>query len=38
MANTGQPLLQWQIPFFTIWSRQAFSVLGSMLVEFALIW
>ena len=28
----------WKIPFFTIWSGQAFSLLGSQLVQFALIW
>jgi DHA3 family macrolide efflux protein-like MFS transporter len=28
----------WQGPFFTIWTGQAFSLLGSQLVQFALIW
>jgi DHA3 family macrolide efflux protein-like MFS transporter len=28
----------WQVPFFTIWTGQAFSLLGSALVGFALIW
>jgi DHA3 family macrolide efflux protein-like MFS transporter len=28
----------WKIPFFTIWTGQAFSILGSSLVGFALIW
>jgi DHA3 family macrolide efflux protein-like MFS transporter len=28
----------WQAPFFTIWTGQAFSLLGSQLVQFALIW
>lgn len=28
----------WQLPFFTIWTGQAFSLLGSALVGFALIW
>jgi DHA3 family macrolide efflux protein-like MFS transporter len=28
----------WKTPFFTIWSGQAFSLLGSQLVQFALIW
>jgi DHA3 family macrolide efflux protein-like MFS transporter len=28
----------WKIPFFTIWAGQAFSLLGSQLVSFALIW
>lgn len=29
---------KWQAPFFTIWGGQAFSLLGSQLVGFALIW
>lgn len=28
----------WKVPFFTIWSGQAISILGSQLVQFALIW
>jgi MFS transporter, DHA3 family, macrolide efflux protein len=28
----------WMAPFFTIWTGQAFSLLGSQLVQFALIW
>ena len=28
----------WKLPFFTIWTGQAFSLLGSSLVSFALIW
>ena len=28
----------WKIPFFTIWGGQALSILGSQLVQFALIW
>ena len=28
----------WQLPFFTIWAGQAASLLGSQLVQFALIW
>lgn len=28
----------WKRPFFTIWIGQAFSLLGSQLVQFALIW
>jgi DHA3 family macrolide efflux protein-like MFS transporter len=28
----------WKAPFFTIWTGQAFSLLGSMLVSFTLIW
>jgi DHA3 family macrolide efflux protein-like MFS transporter len=29
---------RWQIPFFTIWTAQAFSLVGSRLVQFALVW
>ncbi len=29
---------QWKIPFFTIWTGQAFSLLGSSIGRFALIW
>ena len=29
---------KWALPFFTIWSGQTFSLLGSQLVQFALIW
>ena len=29
---------RWKARFFTIWSGQAFSLLGSALVQFALIW
>jgi DHA3 family macrolide efflux protein-like MFS transporter len=29
---------RWKAPFFTIWSGQALSLLGSQLVQFALIW
>jgi len=28
----------WAIPFFTIWVGQAFSLIGSGLVQFALVW
>jgi len=28
----------WKATFFTIWSGQALSILGSQLVQFALIW
>ncbi|HEX2979616.1 MAG TPA: MFS transporter [Anaerolineaceae bacterium] len=28
----------WAAPFFTIWTGQAFSMLGSQLVQFALVW
>jgi DHA3 family macrolide efflux protein-like MFS transporter len=29
---------RWAAPFFAIWTGQAFSLLGSMLVQFALVW
>ncbi len=29
---------RWTAPFFAIWTGQAFSLLGSMLVQFALVW
>jgi DHA3 family macrolide efflux protein-like MFS transporter len=29
---------RWAPPFFTIWTGQAFSLLGSMLVQFSLVW
>jgi MFS transporter, DHA3 family, macrolide efflux protein len=28
----------WKLPFFTIWSGQAVSLLGSNIVQFALVW
>lgn len=39
MKNPEQPVPQhWAVRFFTIWSGQAFSLLGSALVQFALVW
>jgi DHA3 family macrolide efflux protein-like MFS transporter len=35
--NGDQPH-NWAAPFFIVWSGQAFSLLGSSLVQFALIW
>lgn len=29
---------KWKTPFFTIWVGQAFSLLGSQVVQFALVW
>jgi DHA3 family macrolide efflux protein-like MFS transporter len=38
-AELSQKRIQgWKMPFFTIWIGQAFSLLGSSLVGFALIW
>ena len=34
----GRAGRRWVVPFFTIWTGQAFSLLGSMLVQFALVW
>lgn len=28
----------WKLPFFTIWTGQAFSLIGSRVVQFALVW
>lgn len=30
--------MDWKRPFFTLWIGQAFSLLGSQLVQFALVW
>jgi DHA3 family macrolide efflux protein-like MFS transporter len=40
MSNQNLPKTStsWRIPFFTIWTGQAFSLLGSQLVGFALVW
>src|SRR5215211_5008471 len=36
--TTQQPSEKWASHFFTIWIGQAFSLVGSALVQFALIW
>jgi DHA3 family macrolide efflux protein-like MFS transporter len=36
--TTEQTAGRWKAPFFTIWIGQAFSLLGSQLVQFALVW
>ena len=39
MENSEQNLKgNWVVRFFTIWTGQTFSILGSQLVQFALIW
>jgi len=38
MADTQRNQSRWQIPFFTIWTGQAFSLVGSRVLEFAVIW
>jgi DHA3 family macrolide efflux protein-like MFS transporter len=37
-TNTATQTKSWAPKFFTIWSGQALSLLGSQLVQFALIW
>jgi DHA3 family macrolide efflux protein-like MFS transporter len=36
--NSHRVVKNWATPFFTIWTGQAVSLLGSQLVQFALIW
>ena len=39
MENSSQPATEnWAPRFFTIWTGQAFSLFGSALVQFALVW
>jgi len=38
MERTRQHPSRWQIPFFTIWTGQLFSLIGSHLAQFALVW
>jgi len=38
MADAQRNQSRWQIPFFTIWTGQAFSLVGSRVLEFAVIW
>jgi DHA3 family macrolide efflux protein-like MFS transporter len=37
-VNADEKILNWGRRFFTIWTGQAFSLLGSQLVSFAVIW
>ena len=38
-ASTQQSnAASWKLPFFTIWTGQAFSLVGSRVVQFALVW
>ena len=32
------PSSHWMVPFFTIWTGQALSLIGSQVVQFALVW
>jgi DHA3 family macrolide efflux protein-like MFS transporter len=38
LTHTKQPPAKWHIPFFTIWTGQACSLIGSRLAQFALVW
>ena len=38
MTEHEQHTAKWQIPFFSIWTGQAFSLVGSRVAQFALIW
>ena len=39
MKNSNQSIPEnWALRFFTIWDGQAFSLFGSALVQFALVW
>jgi DHA3 family macrolide efflux protein-like MFS transporter len=38
MEKRTNSLTRWQIPFFTIWTGQALSLIGSQLAQFALVW
>ena len=38
MEKAEQSPSKWQIPFFTIWSGQAISLIGSQLAQFGLVW
>ena len=37
-SKEASPSRGWKGPFFTIWTGQAFSLFGSQLVQFALVW
>jgi DHA3 family macrolide efflux protein-like MFS transporter len=37
-AQAQEPAPRWAPTFFTIWIGQAFSLIGSMLAQFALVW
>jgi DHA3 family macrolide efflux protein-like MFS transporter len=38
VEQTRQHQSKWVIPFFTIWTGQAFSLIGSRVAQFALVW
>ncbi|MDX9955974.1 MAG: MFS transporter [Anaerolineae bacterium] len=37
-TETAPPSNRWAVKFFTLWSGQAISLVGSALVQFALVW
>jgi len=36
--QANHPSSHWRVPFFTIWAGQALSLIGSQVVQFALVW
>jgi len=38
MDHTEQHQSRWAVPFFSIWTGQVFSLIGSKVAQFALIW
>ncbi len=38
MTNSESRQSKWQFRFFTIWTGQQFSIIGSMVAQFALVW
>lgn len=38
MNQEQQPQANWKNPFFIMWTGQAISLLGSRVVQFALVW
>ena len=38
MESSDREMKGWQLPFFSIWTGQALSLVGSRLVQFALVW
>lgn len=38
VESTPRSHSRWTLPFFTIWTGQAFSLMGSRVVQFALVW
>jgi len=36
--SSSDEMKGWRLPFFSIWTGQAFSLVGSRLVQFALVW